>query len=137
MSRTIVPRHTFNFITGMYLGYAVITAWWCNPLMRALGFLGLITTFIFHGAHCLGHERWANQTFMKYDVSVVVTYVFCSMLMTSRDAYMFCIPGIAASFGIWLLTFGVLKGLPFNPVQCAIHVAGIVIHSHAASFVCV
>ena len=131
-----LPRHTFNLLTGIYLGHALTSAWWCNDLMRTLGFIGTITTVIFHGAHCLGYERWANQTFMKYDVSLVIVYVFSSMLSTSPEAWRFSLPVVAAAFGIWLLSFGVLKGLPYNPVQCAIHLSGVAAHVHNASFVC-
>ena len=53
--RTVVPRHTFNFVTGVG-GCAYLLYTWCTPLMRAACFAVLCTTVVFHGAHVDLHE---------------------------------------------------------------------------------
>ena len=134
MSR--LPRHTFNLATGIYLGWFVTNAWWCDELMVGLARLSWLATIIFHGAHCVGYARWADAVFMKYDFGLVVLITIRLLSTTPRDGLSFCVPAIACSFGIWLLTFGPLRGLPYNPVQCLMHLSGCVIHGHAASYVC-
>ena len=131
------PRHTFNLLTGLAACMCCTTAWSCDKWMLMLGTLCHITTLCFHGSHCVrGWEQWADRVVMKYDVAVVITIGTSAMVKTTDDIRLNVIALHALVFSLWLLTFGPLKGLPFNPIQSVIHLVGSLIHVYAASPVC-
>ena len=138
MGRSTLPRHTFNLVTGVTSGvYLVFHVWgWaCSPLMTSVCIVMLLTTIVFHGAHCLGHERWADRVFMKYDFGAIVATTFAILHTTPADAHAGIIGGVAFAFGLWLTTFSerLLKGLPYNPIQCLMHILGTAIHLYGAA----
>jgi hypothetical protein len=62
-----VPRHSVNFVTGT-LGCAWVAYRWSTPMvpiMCASCTVVLVTTIIFHGAHCVGYAKWADSVMMK------------------------------------------------------------------------
>ena len=133
--RTAVPRHTFNFVTGVG-GCAYLLYTWCTPLMRAACFAVLCTTVVFHGAHVLGEAAWADRVFMKVDVGAVACGTAALVWSTTGAVRWNCVSATAALLLLWLPTFGPLKGIPYNPIQSVVHVGGVFIHLFAQEQVC-
>ena len=85
------------------------------------------------------HEQWADRVFMKYDVVLVAV---CNVLLTltalidAPEVLPHLLLAQASVAGVWLMGCGPLRGLPFNPIQCAIHIAGWFIHTGLAANVC-
>lgn len=131
-----LPRHCFNLVSGLICCTCCTYAWWCDNFMRCVGLTAHVTTLLFHGAHCAGKERWADTVLMKYDVAVVVVAGISAIIKTTDDARLMVLSLLTSLFGLWLLTFGPLKGLPFNPIQSIIHACGSFIHLYAAAPVC-
>ena len=131
-----LPRHTFNLLTGV-LGCAYLLHAWCHLLMRVAIGATLLTTVAFHGAHCVGCAELADARLMKYDVGTVLVTGACLVVLTDGAARCEVLLFDAVLLGAWLATFGPLRGLPFNPMQCLIHVGAVVQHVRAMRSLCV
>lgn len=131
-----LPRHAFNLLTGV-LGCTYLLHAWCHPLMRVAVGATLLTTVAFHGAHCVGCSDVADAYLMKYDVGAVLVTGACLVGLTEGDARHEVLLSDAVLLGTWLLTFGPLHGLPFNPMQCLIHAGAVVQHARAMRTLCV
>jgi hypothetical protein len=107
----VLPRHTFNLITGLAACACCTRAWSCDSWMLLLGVLGHLTTLCFHGAHCAGWERLADRVLMKYDVAIVITFGVSAIIKTTSDARLNVGLLLGATFALWLCTFGLLRGL--------------------------
>ena len=130
--RTVVPRHTFNFVTGVG-GCAYLLYTWCTPLMRLL-LRRALHGRVFHGAHVLG-EAAADRVFMKVDVGAVAYGTAALVWSTTGAVRWICVTRDALLL-LWLPTFGPLKGIPYNPIQSVVHVGGVFIHLFAQERVC-
>ena len=131
-----LPRHAFNLLTGV-LGCAYLLYAWCEPLMRLAIGTTLLTTVSFHGAHCAGCSEFSDAHLMMYDVGAVVITSAALVFLTDGPARDEVLVSDAALLGVWLLTFGPLRGIPFNPIQCVLHVGAVVQHVRAMRTVCV
>ena len=131
-----IPRHALNFLTGTVGSAYLVYRWWCSPFMRVVSMCVLLTTVIYHGAHTLGHERWANEKFMRVDVSAVVLGGIALLWITPPAAQREVCIILGLSLAIWLPTFGPLKGITFNPLLSVCHGLGVVGHLHAIAHVC-
>lgn len=130
------PRHSVNLIT-LILGTVILfVVWQCSNLMTMLIAGNLVCGVIFHGAHCLGHQPWADAVFMKFDfLSILLSTIGAFCTTTSEAAGPFMLV-MFATLCIWLLSFGPLKGIPLNPIQSVLHVLGVFSHWLAAAPVC-
>jgi hypothetical protein len=99
-----------------------------------------VTSLIYHGAHTVGQERWANEIFMKYDVATVIVgaclLVLQVALSEAPHLLLEVFGTLAVTLGLWLLTFNVLKGLPFNVIGSVLHAIAWCMHARFASHVC-
>ena len=133
-----LPRHAFNLLTGVVGGLYCIWIWSCSAggiICIACG-LVLCTTILFHGAHVLGRCELADRVLMKYDVGAVISTSALVVWNVPASARWGLIIVLACCLGLWLPTFTVLKGLPQNPIQSALHMVGVMTHRYAASYVC-
>lgn len=96
-----------------------------------------VTTLVFHGAHVLGYQKWADAVFMKYDVSAVFVGAAALLTVAPADLLPLCLATLGASLVLWLLSFGPLHGLPFNPILTVIHCMGAWLHLRVMSALCI
>ena len=116
-----------NLITGSMSGLFLVILWHSrSALLFGSTSLMLLTTLVYHGAHCLGFERWASK-FMLFDTTAVALVV-CSLLYLSRSGVVFFIA--LSAFLLWMNSFPgrPLHGLPFNLLLSALHCYGLVAH---------
>lgn len=130
------PRHSVNLATLVSGSVLILYFWRCSQAMTLLTLVSMTCGTIFHGAHVMGHEKWADSVFMKYDFLSVVAHAAGGVVSTTPDAQRMVVLIASCSFLLWILTFGPLKGLPLNPIQSALHVAAVTSHWVAASPIC-
>mmetsp|Transcript_19615 Transcript_19615/g.32704 ORF Transcript_19615/g.32704 Transcript_19615/m.32704 type:complete len:137 (-) Transcript_19615:303-713(-) len=135
MGLRLNPRHSVNLLTGV-AGTTYIASQWCVWNMRIVCLLVLLTTIIFHGAHVLGHQSWADSVFMKYDVGAVFIGTITLLFNTPNDFRGRVLFLMSTALGIWLLSWGPLMNLPLNPLASVIHVIGFAAHQHSIAHVC-
>lgn len=130
------PRHTLNLATLVAGSMASIYFWRCLAWMMWLNLLTMICGIIFHGAHVMGYETWADAIFMKYDFLSVVASTIGALYFTTPEARLVVFLIALSCFVLWLFTFGPLKGLPLNPIQSVLHAGGVFAHWYAAAPLC-
>lgn len=131
----MLQRHALNLISLCICGFFVLEIWWnCSQILFVFVFLNCLCGLIFHGAHCVGYQKWADNIFMKYDtISVIATALILIIYSHNRITCCFCSLSL---FLLWVLTFSVLKELPFNIIQSLLHILGSMIHHIVAKDVC-
>ena len=136
IARQRIPRHTFNLITGVVCVCASYALWTCSPAMRCTASTMVCTTVVFHGSHVMGHGAWADRAFMPIDVGVVGFGAFLLVYLTSGVTRLQIMLLVALSLSIWAPTFGLWKGLPYNPILSVVHGLGLVANIVARRQVC-
>ena len=100
--------------------------------MWTLVFMNLIAGTIYHTAHCIGHQPWADRVFMKYDVATVAATAIGVFIEAPSSEKHTVVLVTLLCFVLWLLTFSILRGIPFNPILSVLHGCGAAIHVHIA-----
>ena len=132
-----IPRHTFNLLTGTVgSAHLAILVWGPHSLLMSAICGGVfLTSLIYHGAHTIGKERWANEVFMKYDVGCVMIggcIITIQSAVHGITSLCYTLGYLGVASGLWLLSFGVLKGLPYNVIGSALHGIGWAMHVRLA-----
>ena len=113
-------RHLLNLATGLSASYYASLCV-STPFLWYMCALCRLTTAAYHGAHCLGFERFANNTLMPIDVAVVSSTVIT--IAYERYSIAAYVAFVAFAFIVWLATFTVWSGAPFNVILSILHMS--------------
>eukprot|EP00967_Tisochrysis_lutea_P065638 scaffold85390_cov28-Tisochrysis_lutea.AAC.1 len=100
----------------------------------------LVTTIIYHGAHCIGHERWADRVMMKC-AACPTLYTRPAMLLQSQKAGFTLICTHVRMYHAQIRlhrrsSIGFVANQDFSTGQHApsiLHMIGAIVHTAAAS----
>lgn len=134
--RILHPRHALNLVTGVCSAlYAAATFHRCDSALLFLSLTVCATTIVHHGAHVLGHGRWTDAKFVRFDVGAVSTSAVVLFLRSGQSERVLqesLLMGL-----VWLASFHPLHArLPLNPAISAIHLGAARMVSAANAAVC-
>ena len=129
-----LPRHTLNLSSAVVCGTTLtFHVWRCQPFMQLTTGVVLASSIIYHGSHCVGRVRWAEDVFMKYDVGCTFGAALMVNILTFRSSlFLFALLSNAFAVFMWMLSFKPLKGLPQNPILSLLHAHAIYYHPPVA-----
>ena len=74
--------------------------------MTACSGMNFLCGVCFHAAHVLGHEKWADEVVMKFDVcSLLVSFAAVILVTPTIDGRRTFLKVSLCSLLLWLLTF--------------------------------